>query len=400
MTKEVTTGTEREHRIGIRKDNSAVIETLNTAVYDYPSLEKSAHPIHVPLIDYPIVDDQRVINDYLYPSFLKKKRPQKSLVSSIPGNNDPLFARYTPGAQTLSSIKASAQYHVSYPQGIQCYPETQPLPADHPYEVVAELQNAHSGQLKLTPETSSTIAYWRAGSISLYLFLAVPVTYFIIDFTLNTTVPMDPLFDFIVIFIAACVLVDLAMACRNHMNMVTTNITSIAYRSTYIEMKAFSTGPAVSPMLTATAAPITPAISLPGQALRATDSQDIVLEQGKNAAIIEVSELDRSSPQDPVPTIYEHKGFDPWDKEWANPDIEVNKAWNPHQDSTPPRKSFRKFWSSQASNSGSSDTVQMQSVGKEGREPDSDLQPPAPPPQPGTTSVNPPLLTRLISKLW
>lgn len=77
--------------------------------------------------------------------------------------------------------------------------------------------------------------------ISAYLAVSLPITALVLARIFTTSlVPLDPLFDFVVVLFMACALTNVAMLAKNHVDTATKKMTHIAYQSTSIEMKDLS----------------------------------------------------------------------------------------------------------------------------------------------------------------
>lgn len=175
--------------------------------------------------------DPAPLNEYLHPRQPRRKKPR---FSSIPGyNNDP---------SSLHSWEETL---------IQRHPMATTATYGNvgdPYEILKTPQDIKVGLPPLDPHLQYKISQRTALMISAYLAVTLPITALVFARIFTTSlVPLDPLFDFVIVFFMACVLTNVAVFARNHVNSVTKEMTQIAYQSTSIEMKEIS-APVLTPV--------------------------------------------------------------------------------------------------------------------------------------------------------
>lgn len=162
--------------------------------------------------------------EYLHP---RQPRRKKTRFSSIPGDNK--------NPRSLHSLEETLIWR--HPMATTATYRNQ----DDPYEILKTPQDIKVGLPPLDPHLQYKISQRSALMISAYLAVTLPITALVLARIFTTSlVPLDPLFDFVVVFFMACVLSNVAVFARNHVNSVTKEMTHIAYQSTSIEMKDMS----------------------------------------------------------------------------------------------------------------------------------------------------------------
>lgn len=131
-------------------------------------------------------------------------------------------------------------------------PRRFPYTNRHPLATMATYDSGYTSddftfpdQVKLSPPPLDPTLHYkinqrRALMISGYLAVTLPITALILARVFTTTlVPLDPLFDFVVVFCMACILANVAIFAHNHVETVTKDMTTILYKATSVEMKTF-----------------------------------------------------------------------------------------------------------------------------------------------------------------